>query len=62
MKSQHMLKYYISTILILLMIFSVEAQNNPDSDQDKSQDSTKFKQKYGLRLGVDVGKQQQRSF
>jgi len=56
MKSQHMLKYYISTILILLMIFSVEAQNNPDSDQDKSQDSTKFKQKYGLRLGVDVGK------
>lgn len=61
MNSQLMLKYFISINLILLMIFSANAQNNSDNpdnnlDLDKPQDSIKFKQKYGLRLGGDLHK------
>lgn len=58
MNLQLMLKYYINISFIVLMIFSAGAQNDPDSyqDQDKPQDSIKYKQKYGLRLGGDLSK------
>jgi len=46
-----MLKYCISTIFVLLMAFSASAQND-----SIAQDSTKYKQKYGLRLGGDLSK------
>lgn len=51
MKSQLMLKYFTSINFVMLMIFSVGAQND-----SIVQDSTKYKQKYGLRLGGDLGK------
>lgn len=51
MKLQLMLKYSISTILILLMFNTALAQNDSIPS-----DSTKFAQKYGLRLGGDVSK------
>lgn len=51
MKLQLMLKYFINIIFVLLMVFSAEGQN-----ESTVQDSTKYKQKYGLRLGVDLAK------
>lgn len=51
MKLQLMLKYSISTILILLMFNTALAQNDSIPS-----DSTKFAQKYGLRLGGDISK------
>ena len=51
MKLQLMLKYSISTIFILLMFNTALAQNDSIPS-----DSTKFAQKYGLRLGGDVSK------
>lgn len=51
MKLQLMLKYFISLCFGLLIIFSAEGQ-----EEEISQDSTKFNQKYGLRLGVDLSK------
>jgi len=47
---QRMLKYFIS-IGFLLMTYSALAQENKTA-----QDSLKFKEKYGLRLGADFGK------
>lgn len=46
-----MLKYFISINFVMLMIFSAGAQND-----SIVQDSTKYKQKYGLRLGGDLSK------
>ena len=46
-----MLKYFISINFIMLMIFSAGAQND-----SIAQDSIKYKQKYGLRLGGDLSK------
>lgn len=46
---QLMFKYFIS-LGIMLMTFSVLAQ------EETTQDSLKFKEKYGLRLGADIGK------
>jgi hypothetical protein len=51
MKLQLMLKYSISTLLILLMFNTTLAQNDSIPS-----DSTKFAQKYGLRLGGDISK------
>ncbi len=51
MKPQLMLKYFISIISVMLMVFSADAQND-----SIVQDSTKYKQKYGLRLGGDLSK------
>ncbi len=51
MKQQPMLKYFISTIFVMLIIFSAESQND-----SIVKDSLKYKQKYGLRLGGDLGK------
>ena len=46
-----MLKYFISISFVMLMIFSAGAQND-----SIAQDSIKYKQKYGLRLGGDLSK------
>jgi len=46
-----MLKYFISINFVMLMIFSAGAQND-----SIAQDSIKYKQKYGLRLGGDLSK------
>ena len=51
MNLQLMLKYFISSIFILLITFSAIAQNDSIVE-----DSTKYKQKYGLRLGTDLSK------
>jgi len=51
MKPQLMLKYFISIISVMLMVFSADAQND-----SIVQDSTKYKQKYGLRFGGDLSK------
>lgn len=51
MKHQHMLKYFISGICLLLVSFSTLAQ-----DETVEQDSIKYQNKYGLRLGFDLGK------
>ncbi|MCK5401260.1 MAG: hypothetical protein KAJ28_06465, partial [Flavobacteriaceae bacterium] len=51
MKPQLMLKYFISINFAMLMFFSAGAQND-----SIVQDSTKYKQKYGLRLGGDLSK------
>ncbi len=56
MKSQLMLKYCISISFVLLIIFSAQSQNDSENNQDKPQDSIKFKQKYGLRFGADLNK------
>jgi len=52
MKSQLMLKYCINICFVLLMVFSASAQN----DSIVQDSTTKYKQKYGLRLGVDLHK------
>ncbi|PTM08270.1 MAG: hypothetical protein DA407_08500 [Bacteroidetes bacterium] len=51
MKLQLMLKYSISTILILLVCTTTLAQN-----ETTASDSIKYAQKYGLRLGGDLSK------
>ena len=51
MKTQHMLKYIISSVFTLLMTFSVMAQNDSIVN-----DSIRYAQKYGLRLGGDLSK------
>ncbi|GGI57791.1 DUF6048 family protein [Winogradskyella haliclonae] len=49
-----MYKYFIKSLVILLVCFSsVFAQVEA---QEKTQDTTVFKQKYGLRLGADISK------
>ncbi len=51
MKPQRILKYFISTIFVMLMSFSSNAQNDSIAN-----DSIRYVQKYGLRLGVDLSK------
>lgn len=54
MKQQHILNYFISSAFLLLFCVSVNAQN--DSIPNTVNDSIKIKQKYGLRIGGDIGK------
>ena len=54
MKQQHILTYFISSAFLLLFCVSVNAQN--DSIPNTVNDSLKIKQKYGLRVGGDIGK------
>ncbi len=54
MKQQHILKYFISSIFLLLFCVSVNAQN--DSIVSTVNDSIKIKEKYGLRVGIDISK------
>jgi Domain of unknown function (DUF6048) len=51
MKPQRILKYFISIIFVMLMSFSSNAQNDSIVN-----DSIRYTQKYGLRLGVDLSK------
>ncbi|WP_299885788.1 DUF6048 family protein [uncultured Lacinutrix sp.] len=52
MKQQHILTYYISSIFsLLLCCTSISAQEDTTVT-----DSTKTKQKYGIRIGVDASK------
>ena len=55
---QHMLKYTISTVLFLLSLFSL-SQEKDSIGQDQIIDSLPakvYKQKYGLRVGIDLSK------
>jgi Domain of unknown function (DUF6048) len=54
MKQQHIFIYSIKTFLMLLFCVSATAQN--DSVAKPINDSIKVKEKYGLRVGVDIGK------
>ncbi|WP_418604505.1 DUF6048 family protein [Hwangdonia sp.] len=54
MKQRHILTYFISSAFLLLFCVSVNAQN--DSIPNTVNDSVKIKQKYGLRVGADIGK------
>ncbi|WOD43607.1 DUF6048 family protein [Hwangdonia lutea] len=54
MKQRHILTYFISSTFLLLFCVSVNAQN--DSIPNAVNDSIKIKQKYGLRVGADIGK------
>ena len=55
MKQKRTLTYFISsTLLMLLFCVSVHAQN--DSIPKTVNDSLKIKEKYGLRVGGDIGK------
>ena len=51
MKPQLMLKYSISITLVLLMCISAKAQNDSIVN-----DSIRYTQKYGLRIGLDLSK------
>jgi len=55
MKKQHSIKYFIKSIaLMLLFCVSMNAQN--DSIVNSVNDSIKIQNKYGLRIGADLGK------
>ncbi|TBN17845.1 DUF6048 family protein [Hyunsoonleella pacifica] len=54
MKQKHILYYYISLVLMVLVCSTAQAQN--DSIPKTKNDSTVVKLKYGLRIGVDTGK------
>ena len=54
MKQQLILSYFISLLTILLICVPLHAQN--DSIISPAKDSLKIKQKYGLRVGGDIGK------
>jgi len=55
MKQQHTLTYFISSLVIMLLLSeSVNAQN--DSIATSVNDSLIIKEKYGLRVGADVSK------
>lgn len=55
MKHKHILTYFIS-YLSCLILFSVSANAQNDSIALSTQDSIKIKEKYGLRVGGDIGK------
>jgi Domain of unknown function (DUF6048) len=51
MKPQHMLKYFTSIMFVLLIGISANAQNDSIVN-----DSIRYTQKYGLRVGIDLSK------
>ena len=51
MKQQRTLTYFISSLILLLLCVSVHAQND-----STVKDSIIIKEKYGLRVGGDIGK------
>ena len=53
MKMKHMSRYYIRLLLILLISAPLFAQDN---ENELPQDSTAFKEKYGLRFGIDLSR------
>jgi len=55
MKQKHILTYFISSITLLLL-FCVSANAQNDSITNTAKDSIKIKEKYGVRVGGDIGK------
>jgi hypothetical protein len=53
MKQQHILNFFISSCLLL---FSCVINAQDTTDTETISDTLVFKQKYGLRLGADLGK------
>lgn len=57
MKQRHTLTFFISLFFILVFCGSITAQNkNKIKETSKVNDSIKYKQKYGLRIGADLSK------
>tara|TARA_R110002050_G_scaffold24083_2_gene64236 strand:- start:25969 stop:26700 length:732 start_codon:yes stop_codon:yes gene_type:complete len=55
MKKKHIISYFISSLLLVLLFCApVNAQN--DSIASTETDSIIIKEKYGLRVGADIGK------
>ncbi|MGB3606152.1 MAG: DUF6048 family protein [Psychroserpens sp.] len=54
MKAQHTLVFIINLILVMLLSSTSQAQE--EIEAEKASDTAIYKQKYGLRLGGDVGK------
>ena len=54
MNQKHIITYFINLIFLLLFCVTVNAQN--DSIAKTAKDSIKIKEKYGLRVGGDIGK------
>lgn len=54
MNLQHRSLFTIS--LMLLMLFPMASQSQSNENPEKTSDTLVFKQKYGLRLGADIGK------
>ncbi|WP_308992532.1 DUF6048 family protein [Mariniflexile litorale] len=55
MKQKHILTYFISALACMLL-FSVSLNAQNDSIVNTVKDSIKIKEKYGLRVGGDLGK------
>ncbi|WP_372754598.1 DUF6048 family protein [Mariniflexile sp.] len=55
MKQKHILTYFISSLTCMLL-FSVSINAQNDSIVSTANDSIKIKEKYGLRVGGDIGK------
>lgn len=55
MKQKHILTYFISSLTCMLL-FSVSLNAQNDSITTTFKDSIKIKEKYGLRVGGDIGK------
>lgn len=55
MKQQHTLKYFIKSLIVLLL-FTVSLQSQNDSIVSTVNDSLKIENKYGLRIGADISK------
>lgn len=54
MKVPHRSLYIIS--LVLLMLFPLASQSQTEDDKEKTSDTLVYKQKYGLRIGGDIGR------
>ncbi len=54
MKTKLKYAYFIKSMLVLLLFSAVA--NAQEEDTETSQDTTVYKQRYGLRLGVDTSK------
>ncbi|PKQ44130.1 DUF6048 family protein [Confluentibacter flavum] len=55
MKQQHIFTYF-SSIIYSMLFFCVSTNAQNDSIASSINDSIKIKEKYGLRLGADIGK------
>lgn len=56
MKRLHIITYSTSFIFALCFSFGLQAQENTKEETTVTTDTLKIKQKYGLRLGVDLSK------
>lgn len=62
MKQQHILTFFISCVLLILSTSAIAQIETPSGTeiktqtQEQKQDSVRFREKYGLRIGGDFGK------